>query len=828
MKRPLAGLVLVYAAGIWLGSMLAWPMPLLWGGVASLLVAFLLLQRTRSSLAVLLTFVCAVGMVAYRLHATNFSPNYIAHLLALRDQNVTMRGTIVSDTGYRADANDNDEADANERHNFRLRLDAIQIDDQWHTAEGRVLVFISEARAQVPLYYGDVIECSALLRVPLPARNPGVFDWRGWLARQNIPFTATLRKSDDCRIVARDRGNRLIALSLHMREHFERALRLGLENEPKLASVLAGMVIGERSEIPPQTYADFQNTGVFHVFAISGLHVGLVTAIIVIALRLLRVSRRWCGLVAIPLLVLYVFATGARPGAVRALVMVCVWLGGWMLVRPTDLINSLAAAALIILAWSPTQLFAGGFVLSFTVVTALVVLTPGSSWWKSMVNPKDAVERKIPWWKLLVSPDPFLPRQFVPRWRRGVERIGLWVVRIVGASLAAWIGLIPLMAVYFHLFTPISVLANVLVIPMLGSIIALGLLSAVAYPWWSWLTLTLNNANFFLLSTMIHGVEWLGRVPFGHQFVRAPPAWLSVGYYALGVLLLSRRISWSRRKLAAVIGAPALGAAALFTMLPQHAVELTVLDLTDGPSVFINAPGERNDWLIDGGGDWSGARQVAPFLRAQGVDQLDAIVLTRGDKAHAAGLSNVVGQIPIGRAIHSGTSSRSKFFWDWLEITRAARIPITTMRAGDEVTRGDGLRVRVLNPPRGKAFSRSDDNSLVLLLEFGPTRVLLMSDAGETVERRLVAGGQDLHAQIIIKGRHSTETSCTESFLAAVRPDAVVQIVNTQPSTRYLQPDVRGRLQQHGIRFYRTDETGAVTIRLKRDGYEIRTWLAQN
>ncbi|HUK81418.1 MAG TPA: ComEC/Rec2 family competence protein, partial [Verrucomicrobiae bacterium] len=380
---------------------------------------------------------------------------------------------------------------------------------------------------------------------------------------------------------------------------------------------------------------------------------------------------------------------------------------------------------------------------------------------------------------------------------------------------------------YFHLFTPVSVLANVLVIPMLGSIIALGLLSAAAFPWWAWLTLTLNNANFFLLSTMIRGVEWLGRVPVGHQFVQAPPAWLTIGYYALGVLLLSRRISWSHRRLAAVICVPALGAAALFTMLPRHVVEVSVLDLTDGASVFVNPSGERNDWLIDGGGDWSGAREVVPFLRAQGVDRLDAIVLTRGDKAHAAGLSNVVEKIPIGRAIHSGTSSRSKYFWDWLEITRAARIPITTMRAGDEVTLGDGLRVRVLNPPRGTAATRSDDNSLVLRLEFGPTRVLLMSDAGETVERRLIGSGQDLRAQIIIKGRHSTETSCTESFLATVRPDAVVQIVNTQPSTRYLQPDVRDRLQLHGIRFYRTDETGAVTIRLKRDGYQIRTWLAQ-
>jgi len=100
-----------------------------------------------------------------------------------------------------------------------------------------------------------------------------------------------------------------------------------------------------------------------------------------------------------------------------------------------------------------------------------------------------------------------------------------------------------------------------------------------------------------------------------------------------------------------------------------------------------------------------------------------------------------------------------------------------------------------------------------------------MSDAGETVEKRLLASGEDVWAQIIVKGRHGNEPSATDAFLDAVKPEAVVQIVSTQPSDRYLQPDLRDRLAGRDIRFYRTDETGAVTIRLARDGYSIRTHL---
>ena len=231
MKRPLTGLVLVYASGIWMGSILQWPFTLLWGGVAGLLVTFFVLHRTRLAFPLLLALVCAAGILAYRLHITNVSPNHISRLLARRDQNVALRGTIVSDPGYRAGAKDTDE-----RHSFKLRLDAIESDGQSHAAEGRVLVFVSETREQEPLHYGDIIECSAILRVPPPARNPGAFDWRAWLARQNIQFTATVRKTDACRILARGRGNRVIALSQHLREHFERALRLGLEGELVVAN----------------------------------------------------------------------------------------------------------------------------------------------------------------------------------------------------------------------------------------------------------------------------------------------------------------------------------------------------------------------------------------------------------------------------------------------------------------------------------------------------------------------------------------------------------------------------------------------------------------
>ena len=165
MKRPLTGLVLVYALGIWLGSILLWPFPLLWFGAAALLVTYFVLRRTRFAFGLLLALIGTAGILAYRLSTTNFSPRHITRLLELRDQNATLRGTIVTDTGYRDRAPAKDE-----RHNFKLQLDAIGSEGQWRTAEGCIMVFISDTRQQEPLRYGDVIECSAVLRVPPPAQ----------------------------------------------------------------------------------------------------------------------------------------------------------------------------------------------------------------------------------------------------------------------------------------------------------------------------------------------------------------------------------------------------------------------------------------------------------------------------------------------------------------------------------------------------------------------------------------------------------------------------------------------------------------------------------
>ena len=785
MKRPLVGLVIVYTTGIWAGLLVNWSPALALGGAAGLLFLFLFWQR----LPILCGLVFFAGLLSYRETLTLRSPRDIACLVQ-RDQSVWLRGVVVS------------EPQANEtgRLSFKFRVSALRRVQAWERAEG--MLWMSGTMA---LRYGDEIECAVALRTPEGPRNPGAFDWRDWLTRQHIAFTATVASNDTCAVLARDRSNPLTALSLRLHDRFERALRCGLEDEPELVGVLTGMVIGERADIPPDTYADFQRTGVFHVFAINGLHVGLVMVLVLILLRAAQVPARWTGAAAIPLLVLYVWATGAHPGAVRALVMASVWLLGRMLVRPADGSNNLAAAALVLLVWEPLELFDGGFQLSFAVVTAIVVMTPRIE------------ARLLPLFKI----DPFLPDQFVPRWRTAVDAVWRGLIRLLSCSIAAWVGLVPLLATYFHLFTPASIVGNLLVIPLLGGVIALGLGATLAHAAWPWLAATFNDASFALVSVMTHGMEWLSRAPGSHLYVQAPPVWLTTVYYGLGVLLLVRTIPWRWRRWSVGIGAPVAAGVALFTAQPEEFVEITVLDNPDGVAMFVNLPVERDDFLIDGGGE----KILLPFLRAQGVDRLGSVVLTCKDKGHVAGLSNVVAEVPVRQVVMSDMPSRSAPYWEWRAQVNAHRVPVRTLHAGAQWN-VQQLKLTVLNPPRNSCSSRADDNSLVLLLEYGPTRMLWMSDAGASVEQRLARSGLDLHCPILIKASHNKEPSGTDELLDAVRPELVVQIANLWPAHRYPDAASRERVVQRGAHWLCTEESGAITLHLNSCGYWVRTCRA--
>ena len=210
---------------------------------------------------------------------------------------------------------------------------------------------------------------------------------------------------------------------------------------------------------------------------------------IVTLLRVLRLSRAWCGALAIPTIWFYTAATGWEPSAIRASVMMTVVLGGWALKRPSDLLNSLAAAAFIILLAEPRQLFEASFQLSFFVMLTIALMLP----------PLNGFFDRI------LKHDPLLPDELVSDWKKILLWLARKFARYCGLSFAAWMGSIPLAAKYFHLFSPVSTPANLFAVPLGTFALMANLGALLCGHWLPWFTELFNHAAWFFMVAMTLG-----------------------------------------------------------------------------------------------------------------------------------------------------------------------------------------------------------------------------------------------------------------------------------------------------------------------------------
>lgn len=309
-------------------------------------------------------------------------------------------------------------------------------------------------------------------------------------------------------------------------------LSLGIEEEHTVVGLLRALLLGYRRDLTEEVHDAFAVTGTLHIFAISGLHVGLVAGLIIFVLGAFRVSRvYWIAFLG-PLLWAYTVSTGAKPSAVRACIMACVYWLAPLLRRKPDSFTALATAALLILVVAPNQLFEVGFILSFTVVSGLLVIYP-----LLKKNVADAF-RTDP---LRVEPER-LPI-------RVARSFGRYVGSLLALSLAAWLASAPLMAYYFGRLAPIALLGNVLVIPLAFLIVLAGALSLVLGACVNFFAVTFNHANVVLASALVHGIRAMSRVPGGSVRVASPPVWAVVAWYALLGVLCALAYRRSRRNI---------------------------------------------------------------------------------------------------------------------------------------------------------------------------------------------------------------------------------------------------------------------------------------
>jgi ComEC/Rec2-related protein len=798
MKRPLVAVVSCYAIGLLSGEAFQPPLTALFATAFVLLVLVLVLEKFRPFLIWPLLALAGWTNIASRTAVV--SPNDLRALIGNDAAIVTVRGALIETPHVKIVERNGQET---EHSLAKVRVAGLRSGEIWQLASGSIIVTTPNPLAE-KFFAGQPVEITGVIARPPPPLADGLFDYRDYLQTRGIYYQLKTESTNDWQLRAP------ISSTPPLTDRFlnwsKRTLALGLPAEDEPLRLLWAMTLGWRTAFTGDISEPFLRAGTMHLFAIDGLRIALISGMLVALLRVLQVSRAWCGLIAIPAIWFYTAATGWEPSAIRASVMMTVVLGGWALKRPGDTVNSLAAAAFIILLWEPRQLFEASFQLSFFVVLVIALMLP----------PLNKIADR------LLRHDPLLPDELLPRWRRALNATLRMFTRYCALSLAAWIGSIPLSAMYFHLFSPISTPANIVAVP-LGTLALMSNLGAlVCGTWLPWATELFNHAAWFFMVAMTDVSEWATKILGAFFYVPAPSWAMIVIYYAVivgglsGWLFAPRRRIWSAAVLIVI-------AATYFWRWEQarDETDLTVLPLNGGHAVFVDAAGQKNDWLVNCGDENSVEFTLKPFLRAQGVNKLPRLVLTHGDARDCGGAEPLNELLSIGELWTSNARFRSTTYRDAiLEFEKSARHKI--FNCGDKAGSW-----QILFPADTNHFSPADDQALVLLGTFHGSKILLLSDLSHAGQDALLSRTNGLRADIVIAGLPDGSEPLCDALLDAIQPKVIVIADSEFPATRRASRALKDRLEQKGIPAIYTRTSGAVTIVTDKSGWKLRTMDGQ-
>jgi competence protein ComEC len=562
-------------------------------------------------------------------------------------------------------------------------------------------------------------------------------------------------------------------------------------------------------------------------------------------------TRKGAALLTLIPITFYALIAGFSPSTQRALLMVAVFLLAFLAERETDLMNTLAIAALGILAIQPGSLFSISFQLSFAAVLSIVYV---------------------------------LERRPAPRAKAspGFQGRGAQIRRALKAffavSLIATWGTLPLGMYYFNTVSLIGVLANCVAIPLMGYlVVAMGLIATLIAALSTSAALACYQISGWVLSNAVALMQWMAELPFAAvQTVSPSLVEIALFYLVSGAALFlaggrtaaasasnaaargagmpdpgalpaaaghQRRlrlqlILWAGRhqRVAWTVLAFGLLAAGVdaaywtYQRFGRQDLRVTMIDVGQGSAVLLEFPGGATA-LIDGGGFADpaafdiGARVVAPFLWRRKIATIDTLVLTHANSDHVGGLAFIADNFHV-RELWTNGESRPVAGYEAL-MQAAARRGIA-MPAFSELPRGssvNGARIEVLYPPadfldrrRAEHWRRDENNnSLVTRVSLGEVAVLIPGDIMRPAEKELVAlSGSRLKSTVLIAPHHGSRSSSSEEFLNAVAPQAVFISCGARPAARIPHPQVLKRYEDLGVGIYRTDRHGA--LRLSTDG----------
>lgn len=687
--------------------------------------------------------------------------------------------------------------------------------------EGNLLLFFRGEAEEVRI--GDRFRFLCRLYPPRGFSNPGGFSYKRYLAFKKIHAIGFLYGEGGWVKIGEGFKNPLLLWIEDWRDRIRHFLQK--ETDPRFSGIFEALVLGEQGNISDEVKEYFTATGVAHLLAISGDHLGIIAllsfSLIFWVLKrseflLLTFSlKKWAAGFTIPFILLYTFIAGGGISVVRATIMVIVFFLSILFSRERNLLYTLMLAAFLILLVSPPSLFDISFQLSFLSVLSILYFVP-----------------KI---LLEIGQKEILP-QPKASWK---DRLWHYLKISLLVTTVATLGTAPFVVLHFNRISPIGLITNLLAIPWVGFfIVPISLIASLFSFFISPLASFLMNINHFLILALVEVLSFLASLPFASFYLPTPsPLEILLFYLLLWVSLHLRRRRLYRVLFAAIVFISALDIAYWnLNGYFQKELKMTFIDVGQGDSIFIEFPkGKR--MLIDGGGLYGdhfdiGKKVIAPFLWKKKVRRIDCLVLTHPDPDHLKGLLFIASHFSIGQFWENGLRVESPSYQGLEEILSRKKIERHILDASFSPLNIHGVELSILHPPPRKLSQREkwdlsfiNNQSLVIKLQFKNIKVLLTGDIEEEAEYRMLMKGLSLKADILKIPHHGSLSSSTLPFLQRVQPIYAILSVGNRDRGRLPHPEVMKRYERLGIKVFRTDQQGAISITTDGENMKVKSFL---
>lgn len=622
-------------------------------------------------------------------------------------------------------------------------------------------------------YYGDEKirpaddwQFEVKLRKPWGLANPGSFNMQVWLAQQGVDGVGSVRKSG---AVLQDGQTANLYLQHHrLRQTIsERIERLNIH--PDVSAILRAITVADKAGLDHQLWFLFQQFGVNHLLVISGLHVGMIAGVGYLLggfLQRLFITTGVFSTYLPSLLVLFLaFSYSALAGfslpTQRALCMLVCFVVAALLGRTSAASRNLLMAAVAVLALNPLAAIGSGFWLSFGAVSALLWLA---------------------------------------KWQQGMPAVS----RLLQTHGYMSLMMLPLGALFFGGGSIVAMLANLVMIPLIGlMVVPLALMAVVSFLCgWRLESILWQLAGWPLEQVL----TWArGLASIGGSFVYVPLT-ASVPHALMGALAVILLLLPGTRLLKLLAPTLALPLMLSPTPSPQTSsldTRVTALDVGQGTAVVVQS-GDLALIYDTGGGDPDGMNMasmvILPFLRLQGINALDTLVISHADLDHSAGVMDLLAAMPVDRMRYGG---------DGLQYGSGRPC------IAGESWRWPGGQVFQFLSPALETISSTNDGSCVLQIEVGDYRFLLPGDIGQERERTLVRyWGEKLQSDWLLAAHHGSKTSSSLTFLKHARPESVVISSGYANRFGHPHPSVTQRLKDAEVSLYHTATEGALEFQL--------------